>query len=100
MTAIYETLDGHSGLPGWRWVFIIDGIISFPIAIFGFFSFPDLPENTKAMYLSAEEKQLAVSRLPEKDPQGHKIGLALVKRVLTSLNLYVPHMIQFEFLAD
>ena len=87
MTAIYSTLNGHAGLSGWRWVFIIDGLITLPVAIFGFISFPDLPENTKAPYFSAEEKALAISRLPPKNPEGHKIGFSLIKRVLFKWNL-------------
>jgi ACS family pantothenate transporter-like MFS transporter len=89
MTAVYTTMDGHAGLPGWRWVFIIDGVITLPIAIFGFLSFPDLPENTKAPYFSAEERALAISRLPPKNPDGHNIGFSLIKRVLFKMNLQV-----------
>jgi ACS family pantothenate transporter-like MFS transporter len=87
MTAVFTTMDGHAGLPGWRWVFIIDGVITIPIAIFGFLSFPDLPENTKAWYFSAEEKALAISRLPHKNPESHSIGFSLIKRVLFKMNL-------------
>jgi hypothetical protein len=32
----------------------VDGIITLPIAIAAFFVLPDLPENTKAKYLTAE----------------------------------------------
>jgi hypothetical protein len=32
----------------------VDGIISFPIAIAGYFLIPDMPENTKAWYLTEE----------------------------------------------
>lgn len=32
----------------------MDGIISLPICIAGFFLLPDLPENTRAFYLKAE----------------------------------------------
>ncbi|KFX87631.1 hypothetical protein V490_08133 [Pseudogymnoascus sp. VKM F-3557] len=92
MTAIHETMDGHAGIPGWRWVFIIDGLITLPIAIFGFLSFPDLPENTKAPYFSAEEKALAISRIPPKDAEGHKIGFSLIRRVLLQWNFWIFSM--------
>lgn len=68
-------------------VFLIDGIITLPIAFFGFFWFPDLPESTKAPYFSGEEKHLALSRLPLKNPDGHNIGFSLIKRVLSSPDL-------------
>lgn len=34
--------------------FIIDGIITLPIALYGFLIFPDLPATTKAFYLTEE----------------------------------------------
>ena len=34
--------------------FIIDGIITLPIALYGFLMFPDVPTTTKAFYLSEE----------------------------------------------
>lgn len=67
--------------------FIINGIITLPVAVFGFFFFPDLPESTKAFYLKPAERELALSRLPPKNPEGHNIGPSLVKRVLFTLNL-------------
>lgn len=70
--------------------FIIDGIITIPIAVFGFFFFPDLPETTKAFYLKPHEREMALARLPPKNPDGHNIGLSLIKRVLLTSNLYAP----------
>ncbi|KAF5363442.1 hypothetical protein D9756_000520 [Leucocoprinus leucothites] len=61
--AVYKHLNGRSGLTGWRWLFIIDGIITLPIAVYGFLIFPDVPQTTKAFYLTEEEKDLAYTRL-------------------------------------
>jgi hypothetical protein len=48
-------------------------------------TFPDLPETTKVMYLSAEEKKFALARLPPKKLDSHNIGFkSLAKRVLMS----------------
>lgn len=82
MTAIHGSMDGLGGLDGWKWVFILCGIITLPIAVFGFLYFPDLPETTKAPYLNAEERALAISRLPPKADEGHKIGWDLIKRTI------------------
>ncbi|KAM5349811.1 hypothetical protein ACJ41O_006316 [Fusarium nematophilum] len=82
MAAIHKGMKGMGGLQGWQWVFLIDGIITLPIAVFGFLYFPDIPDSTKAKNLSENEKKLAVSRLPPIDRDGHNImPLSLVKRV-------------------
>ncbi|KAF4494908.1 transmembrane transporter Liz1p [Fusarium agapanthi] len=82
MTAIHKGTRGMSGLQGWQWVFLIDGIITLPIALFGFLYFPDIPEITKAKYLSQDERKLAVSRLPPIKTDGHNIiPMSLIKRV-------------------
>ncbi|UPK92388.1 hypothetical protein LCI18_003323 [Fusarium solani-melongenae] len=83
MAAIHKGMNGMSGLQGWQWVFLIDGIITLPIAVFGFLYFPDTPDRTQAKYLSADEKKLARSRLPPICEDGHNImPLSLFKRVL------------------
>ncbi|KAF4984707.1 hypothetical protein FZEAL_148 [Fusarium zealandicum] len=82
MAAIHRGMAGMGGLQGWQWVFLIDGIITLPIAVFGFMYFPDIPESTQAKYLSASERKLAVSRLPPISKEGHSIApLSLMKRV-------------------
>ncbi|KAL2069211.1 hypothetical protein VTL71DRAFT_15549 [Oculimacula yallundae] len=82
MTAIYKGMEGMGSLRGWQWVFIIDGIITLPIAVFGYIYFPDIPSTTKASYLSESEKALALARLPPVRPDGHNISpLSLAKRV-------------------
>ena len=86
-TAIHSSLNGKQGLSGWRWLFIIDGLITIPIAFYGFFLFPDTPSTTTAFYLTAEEKALAISRVPEV-PERRPWNLAFVKRVFTSWYWY------------
>jgi ACS family pantothenate transporter-like MFS transporter len=52
--SIYQNLNGLHGLAGFRWLFIICGAITGPIALYGFLFFPDTPETTSARYFSAE----------------------------------------------
>nr|XP_019010629.1 uncharacterized protein I206_05103 [Kwoniella pini CBS 10737]OCF49410.1 hypothetical protein I206_05103 [Kwoniella pini CBS 10737] len=61
--AIYKNLDGLHGLAGWRWLYIICGIMTVPCGVTLFFLVPDFPENTKVWYLSEEEKVLAKERV-------------------------------------
>ncbi|TGZ85330.1 MFS general substrate transporter [Ascodesmis nigricans] len=79
-SAIHKSMDGLQGLAGWRWLFIIDFCITVPIALYGFLIFPDTPETTRAFYLTAKEKTLSRTRLPEKPET--KLSWDIFKRVL------------------
>ncbi|KAF2823999.1 MFS general substrate transporter [Ophiobolus disseminans] len=90
MTAMNEGLHGQTSLQGWQWVFIINGAMGIPFGIFGLIFFPNLPEDTNAPYLSKEEVQLALDRLPPKRDWGHDISLkSLVKRLVAKPELYI-----------
>jgi hypothetical protein len=53
------------------------------------FTFPDLPESTKVGYLNAQEKKLALDRLPPKRSDGHNIEIrSLLRRVFMSPTMY------------
>lgn len=62
MAAVYH-LDGVNGFKGWQWLFIINTIISLPIALSGFFFLPDVPEITRAWYFTPDEIVLAQERM-------------------------------------
>ncbi|KAL7417101.1 major facilitator superfamily domain-containing protein [Mrakia frigida] len=63
-TGAYKNLDGVHGLEGWRWIFIIDAIITIPIAILGFIFLPGLPWNAKpTFWLSQKDIDLAAVRM-------------------------------------
>lgn len=51
-------MNGKHGLAGWRWLFIIDGVISIPIALWGLFAIPDLPHTTKAFYWTKDASKI------------------------------------------
>jgi MFS family permease len=60
---ITSNMDGTKGLRAWRWVFIIEGVITVLIALVAFWIIPNMPRTT--MWLSEEERQLATYRLVE-----------------------------------
>lgn len=62
MAAVYH-LNGVDGFRGWQWLFIVNGIISLPIAIAGFFFLPDYPHNTRVFYLNDRDKEIAKERM-------------------------------------
>ncbi|PVH80445.1 retrograde regulation protein 2 [Cadophora sp. DSE1049] len=53
-------LDGVNGLAGWRWMFIIVSIMTFPTAFLGFFIWPGTPTMPNKIWI--KEKDLAVHR--------------------------------------
>jgi len=82
-TGIYSSMNGRNGLSGWRWLFIIDGLITLPVAAYGYIFFPDTPATTKAFYLSDAEKALAVSRVPSVEDRS-PLSWRFVKKTFTS----------------
>ncbi|KAJ1567790.1 hypothetical protein HK405_004756, partial [Cladochytrium tenue] len=68
-------LDGRGGYSGWRWLFILDGIISFASAMIGFFFIPDFPRTTSWKWFTPEERELAVQRL-ERQGRANKAVLS------------------------
>ncbi|KAJ9666207.1 hypothetical protein H2201_003641 [Coniosporium apollinis] len=54
-------MDGIGGQEGWRWIFILEGLLTVVVAIIAFFTLYDFPET--AGFLSAEEKAFVVYRL-------------------------------------
>jgi sugar phosphate permease len=68
--ATFSTLDKAAGISGWRWLFIIEGSVTFLVALFGFLLLPDDPSNTR--WLTQEERDLAVERI-RKDTVGQQV---------------------------
>ncbi|KAF1979605.1 MFS general substrate transporter [Bimuria novae-zelandiae CBS 107.79] len=88
--AAHKNLNGVMGRSGWRWLFIIDGSISLPIAIAGFFLFPGLPTSPKVWWLTEKEQKLAIARMSNEGvKQSAKIGKRMLKRVFTHWHFYI-----------
>mgnify|MGYP003639479782 CR=1 FL=1 len=88
--AAYTNLDGVGGMAGWRWLFIIDGCISLPLSIAGYFMFPGLPASRKPWWLTEEQHLLAKRRMRDAGVQESKnLSWKLIKRVFTTWHFYV-----------
>ncbi|OJD36792.1 vitamin h transporter [Diplodia corticola] len=88
--AAYTNLSGVAGLSGWRWLFIIDGIFTIPVALAGFFIFPGIPESPKPIFLTHDDISLAKERMADEKvrPPG-KLNLDVFKRSLRRWHIYV-----------
>jgi sugar phosphate permease len=79
-------------------LFIVDGIISLPIAISGFFLLPDVPEITRAWYFTPAERALAQKRmqLEGRAPRA-PYTKAKFKRIFTSWHIYTLAILYMTF---
>ncbi|MCJ1317604.1 hypothetical protein MMC15_002929 [Xylographa vitiligo] len=67
----------------------MDGVISMPIALAGYYFLPDIPETSRARYLSAEEIAYAQKRMKlEGREQRKPYTKAKFKKILTSWHIY------------
>lgn len=58
--------EGVAGLGGWRWIFIIEGVITCVIAALGavfLLSFPDSTSSKSLKFLNPEELQVVLARV-------------------------------------
>jgi MFS family permease len=53
-------ISGPNGFAGWRWLFVVEGVLTILIVPLFFFMFPKTPRD--AWFLTAEEKQMMVVR--------------------------------------
>lgn len=54
-------MDGMRGFRGWRWIFILEGVLTCVVAIFFWFLLPDFPEDAK--WLREDERAYVHARL-------------------------------------
>ncbi|KAK5136105.1 hypothetical protein LTR08_004155 [Meristemomyces frigidus] len=70
-------MDGVGGLAGWRWIFILEGILTVIVAFIALFTLFDYPET--ATFLTAEERAFVAYRLKH---DGQDDGIDAGVRVL------------------
>ncbi|RAK99928.1 putative FAD dependent oxidoreductase [Aspergillus ibericus CBS 121593] len=99
MAAVYN-LGGRGGLKGWQWLFMIDGIISIPVAISGFFILPDVPEISNPFYLTEQEVKLAQKRMEFEGRKNREpYTKAKLKKIFSSWRIYLLTIV-YMYLKD
>ncbi|KAI5480330.1 hypothetical protein MNV49_000905, partial [Pseudohyphozyma bogoriensis] len=79
--AVYNSLDGRNGLPGWRWLYIVV-----------FFIMPDYPDNNNNWFFTEEEREIAKQRCARAgmaNVSAGKIDLNLLKYIFGSWRFWV-----------
>ncbi|KAF9883383.1 hypothetical protein FE257_003550 [Aspergillus nanangensis] len=78
-------MRGTHGKPGWFWLFLIDGLITFVIGLFAFFYLPQSPTHTQSAlcprsWYTERQETIMINRLLRDDPSK---GLTHIKERAT-----------------
>lgn len=90
-------MHGLGGYSGWRWIFIIEGLVSIVFAVVAKFVIADWPEQAK--FLSTQEKALHQERMSRDVGGGarmDRLDSAAWKRILSDWKVYVGSLIYFS----
>ncbi|KAJ0341116.1 hypothetical protein KNSL1_011249 [Colletotrichum chrysophilum] len=94
--ALYRDMNGVHGLAGWQWLFIISGAVTVGQGLLAFVTVPDSPANTRALYLTENEKRLARERMGNSGVNTSKrIPASVLKMKLRKL---IVHPITYFYL--
>ena len=96
-------MNGVGGLAGWRWIFILEGILTVIVAIIAYFTIFDFPET--ASFLTEEERAWVVYRLKYQGSlkSGRKVAESetfqwkYVKDAFTDWQIYVALFSKHSF---
>ncbi|KAH7125310.1 major facilitator superfamily domain-containing protein [Dendryphion nanum] len=93
-------MDGVAGYRGWRWIFILEGLLTVIVSFFFFFLLPNFPEEAK--WLQEDEREFVKARL--RLDQGNSaaerpIKLADVGRVFKDPKIIVGGFMYFGLIV-
>ncbi|KAF2641774.1 MFS general substrate transporter [Massarina eburnea CBS 473.64] len=89
---------GHrGGLEGWRWIFIVEGLLTAFIGVCSFFVLPNSIET--APFLSAEQKAHARHRMDEQNHAHEPFSWEEVKRGIFNLQVWFSALAYFSILC-
>lgn len=88
------------GYHGWRWIFILEGVLTCVVSFVFFFVIPSFPEDAK--WLSEEERAYVKARL-QKDQGGNAaeraIGVKDVINVFKDFKIFVGGFMYFGLIV-
>ncbi|KAG5942879.1 hypothetical protein E4U53_007146 [Claviceps sorghi] len=92
-------LDGIHGLAGWRWMYIICGIITIPIGILGYVLLPGTPNKPNRFFLTEHDLRIRKTRL---EGAGHttrseKISLHALGQLLRESQFWMLLMLDIFY---
>ncbi|OSS51606.1 hypothetical protein B5807_03393 [Epicoccum nigrum] len=89
-----RNMNGIAGLEGFRWIFIIEGLLTLVVSVFVFMFMPDFPE--KSNFLNDTERQHLLALLRQ-DKGNQKLDLRRVNwlKTLTDYKIWFPTIMFF-----
>jgi MFS transporter, ACS family, pantothenate transporter len=69
-------------------MFILDFLITVPLALYTYLVFPDTPHNTQAFYLTHAERELAIHRINKPTHVHGSISKATFTRIFSTWHIY------------
>ncbi|GKT44638.1 vitamin H transporter 1 [Colletotrichum spaethianum] len=94
--ALFRDMNGVHGYAGWQWLFIIAGTVTVGQGLIAFVTVPDSPSNTRAIYLTENEKRLARERMGNSGVNTSKrISASVLRKKLRKL---IVHPVTYFFL--
>ncbi|MCJ1458226.1 hypothetical protein MMC28_008597 [Mycoblastus sanguinarius] len=78
LASAIEKMQGLRGYSGWRWIFILEGLLTIVLAFLSYFMIVDFPED--ATWLTEDEREFMQARLmndsnEKREPSSMKAGL-------------------------
>lgn len=91
-------LEGVNGLSGWRWMYIICALITFPVGLIGYFVIPGTPDKPNRWVINDKDLEVATKRLRR---NGHvtqgKFKLAQIKKIVFSPHFWTVILVDVLF---
>ncbi|KAA8911278.1 MFS general substrate transporter [Sphaerosporella brunnea] len=61
--ALWNGMHGVSGFAGWRWLFVINGLMTIVVAAAGYIIIPDSPLDSRAWWIGGQGRKIARRRM-------------------------------------
>lgn len=100
IAAAIGKMDGLQGYRGWRWIFILEGLLTVIVSFWFFFVISDFPEEAK--FLTEEERAFVKARLAAdvgESARDEKMGVREVLSVFKDFKIFLGGFMYFGLIV-
>ncbi|THC97035.1 hypothetical protein EYZ11_003478 [Aspergillus tanneri] len=87
-------MDGVGGYEGWRWIFILEGLLTVIVAVIAPFAIYDSPET--ATFLTEEEKRYVIHSVRYQASAGHDTGALVQEETKFRLRYVIDALLDWQ----